>query len=135
VIHLDTSFLIDFLREQSHGTPGPATAWLNQESSTPLGASLFVHCELFAGAAGAAHPAREQERIRGLLASIALVLPSDSFAERYGATLIHVQRASRSISTMDLLIATAALEDRAPLVTANRRHFSVVPDLEILSHR
>ncbi len=28
-----------------------------------------------------------------------------------------------------LLIATAALEDRAPLVTSNRRHFAVVPDL------
>jgi tRNA(fMet)-specific endonuclease VapC len=135
VIHLDTSFLIDLLREQSRGAAGPATAWLDKEASTALGASLFVHCELYAGAAGAAHPAREQERIRGLLASIALVLPSDSFAARYGATLVHVQRTSKNISTMDLLIATAALEERAPLVTANRRHFSVVPDLQILSYR
>lgn len=135
MIHLDTSFLIDLLREQSRGTRGPATSWLEREASTPLGASLFVHCELHAGAAGAAHPARERERIRGLLASIALVLPSEGFAERYGATLVHIQRASKNISTMDLLVAAAALEDGAPLVTANRRHFAVVPDLEVLSYR
>jgi tRNA(fMet)-specific endonuclease VapC len=134
VIHLDTSFLIDLLREQSRGTGGPATSWLDEKASTPLAASVFVHCELYAGAAGAAHPVRERERIRGLLASIALVLPSESFPERYGATLVHIQRASKSISTMDLFIATVALEDGASLVTADRRHFAVVPDLEVLSY-
>jgi tRNA(fMet)-specific endonuclease VapC len=134
VIHLDTSFLIDLLREQSHGKRGPATSWLDKEGSTPLAVSLFVHCELHAGAAGAAHPARDRERIRSLLASITLVVPSDAFAERYGATLV-TSSASKNISTMDLLIAAAALDDGAPLVTANRRHFAVVPDLEVRSYR
>ena len=36
---------------------------------------------------------------------------------------------------MDLSIATAALEEAAPLVTANPRHFAVVPDLVILTYR
>jgi len=32
---------------------------------------------------------------------------------------------------MDLLIATAAILDRAPLVTHNARHFSKVPGLSV----
>lgn len=35
---------------------------------------------------------------------------------------------------MDLLIATAAVTGGAPLVTANRKHFSVVPDLSVISY-
>jgi predicted nucleic acid-binding protein len=50
-------------------------------------------------------------------------------------TLVQVRRASKSISTMDLLIATTALEAGAPLVTGNRRHFDVVPDLSVLTYR
>jgi predicted nucleic acid-binding protein len=33
------------------------------------------------------------------------------------------------LDTMDLLIAAAAVLDRAPLVTRNGRHFSEVPGL------
>ncbi len=36
-----------------------------------------------------------------------------------------------TIDTMDLLIATAAVLDRAPLVTRNGRHFSKVPGLTL----
>jgi len=32
-------------------------------------------------------------------------------------------------------VATAALDAGAPLVTANRRHFDVVPGLQVLAHR
>ncbi len=49
--------------------------------------------------------------------------------------LVHIQRASKTVSTMDLLIAISAIADRAPLIAANRRHFAVAPDLELLSYR
>jgi tRNA(fMet)-specific endonuclease VapC len=135
VIHLDTSFLVDLLREQARGKNGPATAWLEAHAATPLAASIFVHCELHAGAAGAAHPGREREKVGRLLGAVSLVIPSPTFAAVYGATLVRVQRSSRTVSTMDLLIATAALEDNAALVTANPRHFNIVPDLEVLLYR
>ncbi len=63
------------------------------------------------------------------------VAPSETFAARYGDTLVQIQRASKSISAMDLLIATAALEAGAPLLTGNRKHFEVVPDLTVLTYR
>lgn len=135
VIHLDTSFLVDLLREQARGADGPATRWLEAESASRIAISVFVQCELEAGAAGAAHPRRERERIRAILAAASLVGPSETFAARYGDTLVQIRRASKSISTMDLLIATAALEADAPLVTGDPRHFGVVPDLTVLTYR
>ncbi len=135
MIHLDTSFLVDLLREQTRGRSGPAMRWLEREASSELGVSLFVQCELEAGAAAAAQPARERERVRALLEAVAVIGPSEGFAARCGATLDQIRRASRSISTMDLLIATTALENGAPLLTANGRHFDVVPGLDVLSYR
>jgi predicted nucleic acid-binding protein len=134
VIHLDTSFLIDVLRESARG-PGPASRWLEARADTPLAVSIFVQCELEAGAARSAHPARERERVRQVLAAVTVVGPGEAFAATYGATLVDVLRRGKSIATMDLLIATAALETSAPLLTANRRHFDVVPDLAVLTYR
>jgi predicted nucleic acid-binding protein len=134
VIHLDTTFLVDLLREQAR-SPGPASRWLEAQAATPLAVSVFVHCELEADAANAAHPARERERVRQILAAVTLVGPGESFAAAYGATLVDILRRGKSIATMDLLIATTALEGAAPLLTANRRHFDVVPDLTVLTYR
>jgi tRNA(fMet)-specific endonuclease VapC len=135
VIHLDTSFLVDLLREQARGKDGAATTWLEGASASPLAVSIFAHCELEAGAANAAHPVREREKIRALLASVSVAVPGQTFAARYGATLVHIHRASKSISTMDLLIATMALDAGASLLTGNPRHFEVVPDLTVFSYR
>jgi predicted nucleic acid-binding protein len=134
VIHLDTSFLIDLLREQIKG-PGPATRWLEAQAATPLAVSIFVECELEAGAANASHPTRERERMRQLLAAITTAPPGERFATVYGSTLVEIHRRSKSIATMDLLIAATALESGAPLLTGNRRHFDVVPDLTVLTYR
>lgn len=134
MIHLDTSFLIDLLREQIRGA-GPATRWLEAQAAMPLAASLFVACELEAGAANASHPTRERERVRQALAAVTVAPPGDRFAALYGTALVDIQRRSKSIATMDLLIATTALENGAPLLTANRKHFDVVPDLAVLTYR
>lgn len=134
MIHLDTSFLIDLLREQVKGA-GPATSWLEAHAATPLAVSTFVECELEAGAADASHPTRERERVRQVLAAVTTAPPGERFAALYGSTLVEIQRRSKSVATMDLLIATTALESGAPLLTANRRHFEIVPDLTVLTYR
>lgn len=135
MIHLDTSFLVDLLRERARGARGAATAWLEANLDRPLAVSMFVACELEVGAARATHVAREQQRVRAVLDAVTVVYPDDRFAARYGATLVAILRAGRSISTMDLLIATVALIEGAPLATANPRHFASVPDLEVIEYR
>lgn len=136
MIHLDTSFVVDLLREQARGSArGPATTWLEANEDHPLAVSVFVACELEAGAARATHVSREQQRVRSLLDAVTVVCPDERFAARYGGTLAAILRAGRSISTMDLLIATVALVEGAQLVTANPRHFAIVPDLDLLEYR
>lgn len=133
--HLDTSFLVDLLREHARRDPGPASAWLAERPGERLAASLFVVCELEAGAARAAHPARERAKIAKVTQALDIVAPGGGFAHRYGQTLAEIHRRATSIATMDLLIATMALQDKAPLLTANRRRFEAVPDLELLDYR
>jgi predicted nucleic acid-binding protein len=134
VIHADSTFLIDLLREQHRGTPGKATAFLEAHAADHLASPVFVACELEAGAANAAEPEREQAKLRTLLRAVDMVYPDDRFAAVYGDLLVRVQRAGRTIATMDLLIATGASVDGAAVVTANARHFRVVPGLTVLEY-
>lgn len=135
VIHLDTSFVVDLIRERRRREDGPATTWVRREAHSELAVATFVLCELEAGAAAATDPARERDRVRTVLSTIAHAAPTDGFAARYGSLLVNLQRAGKGLDTMDLLIATTALEYQAPLVTANRRHFDAVPGLEVLTYR
>ncbi|OFW19513.1 MAG: hypothetical protein A3H97_24705 [Acidobacteria bacterium RIFCSPLOWO2_02_FULL_65_29] len=133
--HLDTSFLVDLLREQQRHAPGPATDWLEAHADEPLGLSVFVACELEAGAARTAHPQRERQRVRELLETTTVVYPDDRYAAMYGDLLARMQLRGRSIGAMDLLIATTAGVESVPLLTGNTRHFEHVPDLRLLSYK
>jgi tRNA(fMet)-specific endonuclease VapC len=134
VIHLDSSFLIDLLREQRRA-PGPARAWIDGHANEALGVSVFVVCELETGAAFAAHPQTERARIREALQAILTIYPDRRFAATYAGLLSTMRPRGRTIGTMDLLIATIAVVEGAALLTGNRKHFEVVPDLRVLSHR
>lgn len=134
MIHTDSSYLIDLLREQARGKSGKASAFLDEHATDHLVASVFVVCELEAGAANASSTDRELARVRALFQALTVVYPDERFAPVYGDALIKLQRAGKSVDTMDLLIATSAVVDNAALVTANRRHFDVIPGLEVFGY-
>jgi predicted nucleic acid-binding protein len=134
VIHADSTFIIDLLREQRRGKPGKAAAFLEGHADDQLAVPVFVVCELEAGAANAVQPDREQARLRTLLHAVSVVYPDERFAPAYGDLLVRIRRAGRTVATMDLLIATAAVIDSAAVVTANPRHFRVVPGLTVLEY-
>jgi predicted nucleic acid-binding protein len=133
VIHADSSYLVDLLREQARGRDGRATAFLVEHAADQFVASVFVVCELEAGAALAASPDREQARLRVLLQALTIAYPDERFAPLYGEVLAAVRRAGKTVDTMDLLIGTAARLDGARLVTGNRQHFEKIPGLELLT--
>lgn len=135
MIHLDSSFLIDLMREQRRKRPGPASAWLEAHAGDELAASVFVMCELEAGAARADNPDRERARLRATLQAVAICYPDERFAPTYGDLLARVLSSGRTISAMDLLIGTVAVVEDAALLTANHSHFRTVPDLRLLSYR
>lgn len=132
MIHLETSFLVDLLREQRRDRSGPASTFLEQlPEQEVLAVGVHVVCELMAGAHRADAPRGEVDRLTRLCDALVVHYPDGRFAGEYGRLLAAIREAGQSIDTMDLLIATAAVLDGAPLVTRNDRHFSKVPGLRL----
>lgn len=134
MIHLDTSFLVDLLREARARETGHATALLNELADEELAISTHVACELYAGVELSSNPRKERQRVRALCESLHVTAPDEGFAEAYGRHLATLHRAGEPISTMDLLIAVSALQDDAPLITRNARHFARVHGLELIDY-
>ena len=134
MIHLDTSLLVDLLRETARGTTGPATRLLDSIQEEDLWISVCVACELHAGAELSSRPAQERQRVERLCAGLHIAYPDEGFPPAYGRLLAWQQRRGERISTMDLLIATAAIVAGAPLATRNVKDFSRVPGLELLRY-
>jgi len=134
VIHLDTSYLVDLLRETAREKPGPATKWLDDMLDEDLWLSVHAACELYAGVEGSDKPAQERERVTALCSGMHLALPDEGFAGTFGRLYASLSRQGGVIATMDLLIATAAVQAGAPLLTRNLRDFSRIPGLEIATY-
>jgi tRNA(fMet)-specific endonuclease VapC len=133
MIHLDTSFVIDLLREARRGSGGPAHDLLGSRLDTPIAISTLVACELEAGAGCARDPVAERAGLQTLLRGLSQVAPGEGFAQRYGELFAELRRRRETIATMDLLIATAAHEAQAALVTRNVRDFEKVPGLVVVT--
>lgn len=135
MIHLDSSLLIDLQRELARERPGPALDALEAiEPNEVLGVSVHVVSELRAGAELARKPLREHEELDRLLSGLLVCYPDERFSPMYGRLLAAIQRSGRPIATMDLLIATAAILDDAPLITRNLKDFSRVPGLRVIDY-
>jgi tRNA(fMet)-specific endonuclease VapC len=68
------------------------------------------------------------------LLGIMTVLPiDDAVAKR--AAVLHAEliRQNQDIGIKDILIAATCLEHGVPILTANERHFSRVPGLEVIA--
>lgn len=132
MIHLDTSFLVDLLRETAGQTEGAASRFLATLEAEELGMSVFAACELSAGAEMSKKPSEERRKVERLCSSLRMDYPDERFPAAYGSLLAWQGRHGGRISTMDLLIATSAVVVGAPLVTRNARDFGRVPGLDIL---
>ena len=96
--------------------------------------SVFVACELAAGAAMATRPVEEKRMVERLCSGLSIHYPDERFPAAYGSLLAVLERGQGRVSTMDLLIATSALIAEASLVTRNAKDFSRVPGLDILGY-
>jgi tRNA(fMet)-specific endonuclease VapC len=134
MIHFDTCFLVDLLREARRGHSGPATAFIRGVESETVGISIFVVCELNAGARLSRMPDTALENVERLCRLLHVDYPDERFAPQYGNLLADLNRARQQISAMDLLIATSATVAGAPLVTRNRKDFSRVRGLKTVEY-
>jgi len=134
VIHLDTTFLVDLLRDRGRGHVGAASEWLGGHRDDELAISVFVVCELCNGAERSIRPDVETEKVRAVCEAVHVIYPDKHFPPAYGRLLADLQRRGETIATMDLLIATTCLCHEALLLTRNRRHFERVPGLRLLAY-
>lgn len=134
VIHLDTTFLVDAMRESRRHEEGPARAWLATHRTESLAVSVFVLGELLVGAELHAQPAWERRRVRQACGQLPLVTPDHRLAETYASVHGGLVKQGAQLATMDLLIACTALNNDAAVLTANERHFSRVPGLRVLDY-
>ncbi len=131
MIHVDTSFLIDLLRGKNNPRGGAARDLLSSFGDDEIVASVYVACELAAGVELAAAPDLERRRVTALLERVNISYPDQRFPATYGRLLAALRRRGKTIAAMDLLIATAAVLDDAPLISANPRDFERVPELTV----
>mgnify|MGYP000846297606 CR=1 FL=1 len=134
MIHLDTTFLVDAIRESRRGLEGPARQWLARNRGEALGLSVFVRAEILVGAELHADPLVERRRVLAVCGDLPVVLPDSRLADTYAAVHASLRRQGTPLATMDLLIACLALNEGAPLLTANRSHFSRIQGLRLLEY-
>jgi predicted nucleic acid-binding protein len=135
VIYFDSSFLIDLDNEIEKQAPAAAFEFLETlDANELLAVSVHVMAELRVGAELARHQVRTHEKLDRLLSGFLVVYPDLRFAAAYARVWAATNRKKRSVPAMDLFIATAAIIDDAPIVTANARDFSRVPGLRVLTY-
>ena len=128
---IDTSFCIDLMREQRQGIKGPAIRKLVSLGETPLYMSLFVACELQAGARMSDDAQTELRKVMMFSELVEIILPDRSFAVAYGEEEAVLRRRGKAIPAMDLLIGVMAKQYGLPLLTADEKHFRRIPNLVV----
>ena len=128
---LDTTFCIDLMREQHRQVEGPAMAKLRSLGGAPLYVSVFVVCELQAGARLSRHPERELRKVEWFADRLEIVYPDSSFAVTYGELEADLRKKGKRIPLMDLLIGVSAKMSGLPLLTRDSTHFEMIPGLVV----
>lgn len=137
MIHFDSSFVIDLVQEIGRERLGPAFEFIETlPENEVLAVSVHVVCELRAGAELGKRALAEQEELDAMFRLLRVVYPDERFAPVYGRLVAATRRGSRSAAmpSLDLLIATAALVEDAPLVTRNVKDFARIPGLRTLDY-
>lgn len=134
MIHFDTFFVVDLLREASMGGVGPANSLLDSLPDEEMAISVFALCELLAGAGLAARSLQERQKVRAFCSNLRVVYPAGDFAATYGTLYATTRRSGRNSGVMDLLIATAAVRENAHLVTRDRTDFLDITDLGLITY-
>lgn len=131
MISLDTSFVVDLLRDAAAGREGPAARRLRVAGDEPVALSIFVLCELEVGAARARDARGERTRVADLVAGCEILYPDERFPRLYGEVVGRLLGAGRRPPVMDLLIGLTTVLAGATLLTRERGGFSGIPALSV----
>ncbi len=133
---LETTFVIDLIKESKRRRAGPASNKLETlaESGEILRIAIFTIAELFVGVAKSTRPQQERAAIEQCVMPFEVLPFERATAEVFGAVVGELEQRGETISDIDALIASVALENGELLVTRNRRHFDRIPGLRVESY-
>lgn len=127
---LETSFLVDFERENNRGTPGAALAFLEAHEDARLYITFTVAGELAAGLSFGT-----RERWEEFLGPFHILPFTADVSWQYGRAYRYLRENGLLIGANDLWIAATALAYGMPVVTRNLEHYRRVPDLQVEAYR
>ncbi len=125
---LDTSFLIDVMRGK------PSSKELLQrliEKGTPITITAPSVFELFSGITQSSKPILEKEKVQTILKHQAQWPLEEESAELGGTIYGKLAQQGQTIEAIDAMIAAIALTHHEPVLTANVKHFSRIPGLNV----
>jgi tRNA(fMet)-specific endonuclease VapC len=127
---LETSFLVDFERENNRGTVGPALQFLESHADARLYVTFTVAGELAAGMSLAERAGWEE-----FLAPFHLLPFNADVSWEYGKAYRYLQENGLLIGGNDLWIAATGLAYGMKVVTRNVEHYRRVPGLQLADYR
>jgi tRNA(fMet)-specific endonuclease VapC len=130
---VDTTFLIDLMKESKAKRLGKATAKLEEliDRGESLRLAIFSIGELYVGVAKGTQPEKERAAVEECLALFDVVGFEETTARIFGAVVGDLEKQGQVISDMDALIASVALEHDELVVTRNLAHFQRVHGLKV----
>jgi tRNA(fMet)-specific endonuclease VapC len=131
MILLDTTFCVDWLRENARMERGPATRKLLELGDASLAISLFTSCELEAGASRSKEPDAERAKLRRFVGHVEVISPGNGFAYLYGELVAALWSSGSMIPLMDILIGLCAKQEGLAVLTRDIGHFSRIPGLTV----
>lgn len=126
IFMLDTDICSYIIREQ----PRELVDAFEAHENDVICISSITYAELMYGLLN--NRSERLERKIGQLVSLVEIMDwSDTAARKYAEIKIFLKKAGTSVGNMDMLIAAAALAVNAQLVTNNKKHFEMIPELKI----
>jgi tRNA(fMet)-specific endonuclease VapC len=126
-IMLDTNICIYLIKQR----PQPLLDRFRAFPVGDIGISVITLAELQYGATKSSQPKRNREALAQFLSPLEVAAFDRQATVAYGTIRAAVERRSRPIGAMDLLIAAHALSLGVRLVTNDEREFRQVPGLRV----
>ena len=100
---LETTFVIDLMKESKRGRPGPASAKLLSLNARGeiLRIAIFTLAELYVGVAKGTRPRQERQAIVQCVASFDVLPFEHSTAEIFGSLVGELEKQGQTISDID----------------------------------
>jgi tRNA(fMet)-specific endonuclease VapC len=125
---LDTCFLIAAQRERLRRS-GPAIDFLRNHASVSFWVSAVAWGEFAEG-----RTLENQKLVFEIRAMLEIVPITEAVAEKYGQLIQKLRAKGELIGSNDLWIAATAISGGFQLVTRNKKDFSRIPELKILTY-